>query len=184
MGSLRGLIRSEQPFRESFTGRFVRRSDVSQRKAQSFHQLQRFVLISALIRGEPFAESVRNGFARKYVTAVKVGGDGKVRRATVCEFLFKQPDIRLIRAGYQSNRFLICLDIDGGIVAGGEPSPDVGEGLAQTVACLSIASPRPKYFRKQLATMAAATCQDHGGEQERRLARGEADGRAIRGRNV
>ena len=46
------------------------------------------------------------------------------------------------------------------------------------------ASPRPKYFRKQLATMAAATCQDHGGEQERRLARGEADGRAIRGRNV
>ena len=77
---------------------------------------------------------------------------------------------------------LIPLDVDGGIVAGRKRPPDVDKRLPQIVACLGIAPSRPKRFRKLLATMAAAACQDQGSKEKRRLARGEANGLALRGK--
>jgi hypothetical protein len=181
MGRLCGRIRGKHPFSEPLAGCFIRSSSFSQRKAQSFHQLQRFLPVSYLMRAEPFVQTVGYGFARKHIAAVEVGGEGEVRRAAFGELALEEPNICFVRTGRQRDRFMIPLDGNGRVAAGGKPSPDVSQGLAQTVTRLRLASPWPKSFGKSFAMVPAATRQDEGGKKKRRLARCEADRLTLRG---
>lgn len=184
MRRLGGRIRGKQPFGEPFASRFVRGSGFGLRQAQPLHQLLRLLPESLLIRAEPFIQTVGNDFARKHIATVEVCGEGEVRRPAVSELALEEPDIGLIRAGRQRNRFLVPVDGNGCIAGGGKPTPDVGQRLAQAIARLRIPSSGPKPFAKPFARVASATRQDQGGKKKRRLARCEADGLAICGSHL
>ena len=181
MGRLRGRIRGEQPFREPFAGRFIRGSGFRRHEAQAFHQLQRFLPEPDLMRAEPFIQTVGNDFARKDITTVKLGGEGKVRSPALGELPLEEPDVRFIRAGRQRDRLLISLERNCCIAVGGKPSPDFGKGLAQAVLRLRVAPSRPKPFGKQFAMVAPAARQDQRCKKQRGLSRCEADGLTVCG---
>ena len=133
------------------------------------------------MRLKPLVQSFGNGFVRKKVTAVEIGGKGKIGSLAAFELAIEDPDVDFIRTGDQRDRVLIPLDVDGCIVAGRKRAPDIDKRLPQVVARLRVAASWPERLGKLLATMAATACQDQGGEEKRRLARGEANGLALRG---
>ena len=117
---------------------------------------------------------------RKKVTTVEIGGNGKIGGLAAFELAIEHPDVDLIRTGYQRDRVLIPLDVDGCVAAGRKRAPEVDKCLPQVVARLRLAASWPERLGKLLATMAATACQHQGSEQKQRLARGEANGLALR----